>query len=128
MVNLMNESIPAGWYPGTNTTGQYRYWDGLQWTPNVQTISNASAPNAAPDVSNSHTSRRVWIVMLVFPIPALVISFILQVVVRFALAPYSPFIKIVNIVSLLVGMLSVIAIILIPLWIVMLVRSSKQNQ
>jgi uncharacterized membrane protein len=73
-----------------------------------------------------------WIVLLVAPYAALVLTAIVQMGVRFLITGqgdgYNMLTVVVNIVSFLLGVIAVIAIVLTPLWIVMIVKTSNDNK
>lgn len=74
-----------------------------------------------------------WILCLALPIPLLVLTSFLQLIVRAFLTGEGEtsgeaITTVVNIVSLLIGMGAVIMLLLFPLWIIRLVRVSKYNK
>ncbi len=57
---------PAGWYPDGTNYGQQRWWDGNQWTANVQAAYYSSgsygAPLPAPIGTSPYNAQIWWIV------------------------------------------------------------------
>lgn len=81
-------------------------------------------------------STKKWIVLIVLPFIALVVVAFLQVIVHFILSRNgsnassstgSLLLTLINIVSVLVGAFSIVAICLLPIWIIMLVKTINYN-
>jgi uncharacterized RDD family membrane protein YckC len=49
-------STPAGWYDDPNQPGQQQYWDGTQWTGQMQPAPGAAAATAPPPVANPYAA------------------------------------------------------------------------
>jgi hypothetical protein len=60
MTDPAGPSTPAGWYPDPAGGAQRRWWDGAQWTDNLETREWASAamPATAPEGTDPYTT---WI-------------------------------------------------------------------
>lgn len=116
---------PAGWYDDPNVPGLRRYWDGVQWSNHTQAKESKSQ---LPSHNKKYSRRmKLWILLLIAPIPLLILNLVIQVFVRFFLSENGIVTAFLNIVSVLVGAFSVIALILFPLWIVLLVLESKKS-
>jgi len=99
------------------------------------TDENPPLPTSQPSAVQSpqKSSIKKWIVLIFLPFVGLILATIAQVIVHFDLNSNangnSPLLaKIFNIFSIFVGFFSVFGIILIPLWIIMLVKDSKHNK
>lgn len=74
-------------------------------------------------------SLKPWIILLVLPIPLLVFTALLQMIVRFLKngSDGGAVFLVVNIFSLLLGIASVVLLMGIPIWIVFLVLAYEHN-
>lgn len=69
-----------------------------------------------------------WVLIAAPPI-GLVITPILQIIVRFALSDNGGVVvTIVNLVSFLVGMVAIVLLLLLPLWVILLVQANNFNK
>jgi hypothetical protein len=95
---------------------------------------NTSQPTGQPPIAQQpQKSTLKWILLIVLPFAALFLVAFMQAIIHFILNPNnngsSPLLATVfNIISILVGAAGVIGIILIPLWIIMLVKDSNHNK
>jgi len=44
----MSDPTPPGWYPDSQSPGQQRYWDGMQWTEHTAPTGPSAPPNHSP--------------------------------------------------------------------------------
>lgn len=73
-------------------------------------------------------SLKPWIIALAVPIPLLLVTALIQTIVRSAFGDGPNSVRlVVNILSLLIGIISVLLIMGFPVWIIMLVMSSNYN-
>jgi len=96
--------------------------------------------NEIPDLDNQTSksnqtvqSTRIWVLLIVLPWAALLTAAFIQVISHFILnsingSKPSPITALINIASIFVGCVSVLGIILIPVWIVMLIKTQKNNK
>jgi hypothetical protein len=79
-------------------------------------------------------SNKKWVLLIILPFVALILTAIAQTLVHFTLnqndtsyvaSSNSLIVTLVNILSVLIGIASVILIILMPVWIIMLVRNNE---
>lgn len=68
----------------------------------------------------------VWVALIALPIPLLVISAVVQIIAKAANGGESN--AIVNIMSLLVGIIAVLMMLGLPLWIIMLIKTTNDNK
>lgn len=123
-------NIPAGWYPDTNAQGVFRYWDGMNWTQHTQASPNSiSSQGEVPNrPTQKKSGKKIWVAFLIAPIPLLVCTLILQIIVRFFAQGSGAVVGFVNIISILIGMASILLIIGSPIWIIMLIVGSKKSR
>ncbi len=97
-------------------------------------MDNAPQPTVqSPIAQQPQQSTRKWALLIVLPFAALILVAFIQIIVHFILSSSNsgstPLLAIVvNLISVLVGVVSVIGIMLIPLWIIMLVKTSNHNK
>ena len=73
-----------------------------------------------------HKSIKPWVILLTLPIPLLVINAVIQAVVRASNQGNSN--VLINIFSLLVGIGAVLMLLGLPIWIIMLVKTTNYNK
>ena len=57
---------PAGWYPDGANFGQQRWWDGNQWTANVQAAYQAGGGILAAPAGTSPHTLQIWLIVGTF--------------------------------------------------------------
>lgn len=77
-------------------------------------------------------STKPWIILIIAPFAALILTAIMQLIVRFTLSATGEGTEtivtvVVNIIALLVGVLAVIGLFGLPVWITMLVIAINHN-
>lgn len=77
-------------------------------------------------------STTPWIILIAFPFVALLLTSLVQLIVRFSLEGSGSqvseiTISLINIISMLIGILSVVGMLGLPAWIVMLVIALDHN-
>lgn len=99
-----------------------------------QTYSLAEQLLAHLQTERPHKPLKWWITLIVAPIPALLLIAILQQLTRGAEAgsvggthPSNIAVILVNVFSIIVGLAATLAIMLLPLWIVLLVKAVGYN-
>lgn len=77
-------------------------------------------------------SIKNWITLIVAPFVALILVLMIQLTVHVATpnanGDTSPLLMTVNIMSVLIGIVSVVLLVLLPVWVIMLIKTIHQNQ
>jgi hypothetical protein len=82
-------AVPPGWYP--DQSGQQRWWDGGQWTENVQTPYTAAARGLALKAPDGTKTGNVWIwLVAILPLFTYVSLFFIDIGAMFRSALASP--------------------------------------
>lgn len=75
-------------------------------------------------------SHKIWVTLIVLPIPLMLITFLLLAVIKAVASPGqgSGVMIVVNIIALLIGVAAVLMLLGIPVWIIMLLEVDKHNK
>lgn len=115
-------TVPAGWYPDGNNPNLLRYWDGSNWTPHTHPVAPAQVSGGA-----LKKSIKLWVALLVLPIPIFITSLILQIGARFLFSDSDALVRVVNVISILINMGAVLMLLGLPIWVIMIIKNSSKH-
>jgi hypothetical protein len=81
LVDMTEQSAPAGWYPHPSMAGTQRYWDGGKWTDHIapglpqQSVAYVSSP--APVVASEGDVRAAYVLAVLMPLIGFVLGILL---------------------------------------------------